>query len=79
MRALPKEYPYRVISCSENRSIHESKKAWLGTQGIHFGDYAIRDLPKDYTGTKYWGGLNFYWCFADEETATMFRLRWNKE
>ena len=70
------KYPHKVICCSSERETHEAKKAWLGTQGIHFGMYDLKNLPKDYAGKTYWGGLNFYWCFADEETATAFRLRW---
>jgi hypothetical protein len=38
--------------------------------------YDLEKLPDDYRGKTYWGGLNFYWCFASEETATAFRLRW---
>jgi hypothetical protein len=74
------EYPNKVISCSESRTEHESKKAWLKTQGINFGDY---DLQKcnlaSINSYKYWRGLNFYWCFKDPETATAFRLRWLKD
>jgi len=73
------KYPYKVISCSETRKLHEDKKRWLGTQGIMFGDYDLKNLPKSYKGITYWGGLNFYWCFEDSETATAFRLRWLKD
>jgi len=73
------KYPYKVISCSESREIHENKKRWLGTQGIMFGDYDLKeyDSPEIDVNT-YWRGLNFYWCFKDPETATAFRLRWLK-
>jgi len=70
-------FPHKVISCSENRKIHESKKEWLKTQGINFGEYDLRNVPEKHK--EYWGGLNFYWCFADAETATMFRLRWGEK
>jgi len=74
---MGKSRKYKVISCSETRAIHESKKAWLETQGLYFGDYDIKDAPK--THKQYWGGLNFHWCFEDPETATAFRLRWAKD
>ena len=70
-------FKHRVISCSETKEIHESKKEWLKTQGIHFGDYGLMNVPEIHK--QYWGGLNFYWCFADAETATIFRLRWAKD
>lgn len=73
------QFEYKVISCSESRIVHESKKAWLETQGINFGEYDLQQIPNDYNGTKYWGGLNFYWCFDTEEAATMFRLKWGVE
>lgn len=56
---MERTFPYKVISCSENRAIHEAKKAWLETQDIYFGDYDLDQIPNDYNGSKYWGGLNF--------------------
>jgi hypothetical protein len=72
-----RKFPYKVVSCSESRLIHEAKKAWLKTQGIDFGDYGLESLPDGkYDEFKYWRSLNFYWCFNTEEAATAFRLRW---
>lgn len=72
------KYKFRVICCSDTRKSHEDKKRWLNTQGIHFGEYDLKNLPKSYKGVTYWGGLNFYWCFEREEIATAFRLRWKE-
>jgi hypothetical protein len=69
------EYPYKVISSSLTREEHDSKKAWLGTQGLPFGSYDLQTAPQNEERRL---SYNFYWCFKDPETATAFRLRWLK-
>jgi hypothetical protein len=76
---MTNRYPYRVISCSSDRAVHEDKKLWLEGQGYGFRSYDIVTLPYEMAteiGPEYWRGLNFYWCFPNEEIATMFSLKW---
>lgn len=61
-----------------DRAEHDAKKAWLATQGVMFGDYTHMKLPERLIlkDPRTWIGLNFYWCFKEEEIATMFKLVW---
>jgi len=74
---MKKDYKYKIISYSPNRQVHESKKKWLETQGIFFGGYDLKSIPKSYE--KHFLGLDFYWCFDNPETALMFKLKWGED
>lgn len=71
-----KRFPFKVMSCSPNRTVHEAKKSWLESQGIKFGQYSIENLPFGYDAVKYPSGLNYYWHFQTADQATTFALKW---